>query len=626
MDVRYVKYAKYAMDVWTFPLNHGKSKITEITVRTSKSDNLLKEEEIMKSNIHRVWMYLMAAILALTLPLGCGSDEPGGGGSAGTTATGGMGGAGGNGGEAGTSAGGTAGTPVDVWQNGKTGSANKVSTIMEGGGPIVGFDILRNTQPMMRTRDWDPDSGLPPTIPDVDFSQATPNSTLVMVVPPYLEQQTLLPAWPPYTVYIQPDGTIDAVEHFSDWTNTLAKQCYSTFPVTLNGIPLQGYGGMVWDVVSGLGRDFVLTSANDCVYQVLPNGTMETLACDLGGPASLFMHPMKFLVISTLPGFVKNLPNSLPERAVKLYKLIIDSKELTEITTLPIPADYEIDQSLCYEFPYTSYALPTTLNNPLAILSDGSLIAVDSGANRIYNVDIDTGSVQEYAQVDGYINGLTVAPNDVMYGVFPPMLGDKLDGKGQIKVKGPVLKAYDKSNETWVEVTELPGYTTFAGDLGWANTAIPCPQWMLDLEYKECLVPVGLFMKLVPGETPTNPYIMISDPVTMRLFQVVLEYGQELDAGLPEAGDDADSGTAGTSGSAGSAGTNGTSGSAGSAGASGTSGSAGSAPQSAPYPPAQAPAHEFMAEDPEDTPLWVWFALLGALGTATLAGLGLRRR
>lgn len=500
------------------------------------------------NNIHRAWMYLMAAILALTLPLGCGSDEPGGGGSAGTTATGGMGGDSGSGGVAGSGndsgsggvAGqaGEAGAPTSVWQTGKTGQADKVSTIVKNGGPIMAFDIQRDSQPMMYTRDWDPDSGLPPTVPTVDFSHATPTSTLVMEVPPYLDQDTLEPAWPPYTVYIHPDGTVQAVEHFGDWTNALTTTCYGTFLTEVNGTPLRAFGGMVWDMVSGLGRDFVVTSANDCVYQVLPDGTVEALACGLEGPASMFMHPMKYLIISTLPGFEKNLPNSLPKQGVKLYKLIIDSKELTEITTLPVPNDYEIDQSLCPWFPFTSYDLPTTMHNPLATLTNGSLIAVDSGANRIYNVDIETGATQEYAPVDGYINGLTVAPNDVMYGVFPPMLGDMHDGNGPVMVKGPVLKAYDQPSDTWVEITELPGYLTFQNDLSWSNMGIPCPLWMTDLGYPECLVPMGLFMKLVPGETPTNPYIMVGDPNIMSIYQIILTYGEEPDAGVPDAADD----------------------------------------------------------------------------------------
>lgn len=250
---------------------------------------------------------------------------------------------------------------------------------MENGGPVLGIDIQNDVEPKQWTRDLT-DGSTPSTVPQVDFSQASPNSTLVIAVPPYLEQGPLAPAHPPYTVYIHPNGSVEAVQHFQDWTNELAVQCYGTFPVTVNGSPLQSYGGMVWDVATGLGRTFITTSADDCVYEVLPNGLMNELACGLEGPSSMMMHPMGFLAITTLPAYVKNLPESMPERAVKLYKLVVDSKELTEIATLPVPADYETDQSFCYEFPFTDYALPTTVRNPLGMLSDGSYMVADSGA------------------------------------------------------------------------------------------------------------------------------------------------------------------------------------------------------------------------------------------------------
>lgn len=531
------------------------------------------------------------ALLLLGVPLvfasaaSCGPDDDNkaSGGTGGSSVTGGTGGDAGDasvGGSSGSTGGtggtggsaGEAGSPGSVWQAGKVGTAGSVKTIMENGGPVLAIDVLENAEPMMHTMDWDPDSGLPPTIPTVDFSEATPNSVLVMEVPPYLEQGTLAPAYPPYTVYIQPDGTVDAVQHYQDWTNELATQCYGTFPVTVNGVGLQAFGGMVWDVASGLGRNFVTTSADDCVYEVLTDGSMDALACGLEGPSALAMHPMGYLMLTTLPGFTKNLPNSLPAQGVKLYKLIVDSKELSEVATMPVPADYETDQSLCYEFPYTDYALPTTLRNPVAVMSDGSYMVADSGAGRIYKVSTDGSSVDEYAPVSIFVTGLTVAPNDVLYGVFPPMLGDKLDGNGQEIVIGPKLSAWDDGMGEWVEIAELPGYTNLENSMSWANTAIPCPDDMLSQGYKECLVPMGVFMKLVPGETQTNPYLMISDPVTTRIFQVVLNYGTE-----PDAGAGGSAGSAGSSGAAGSAGASGTAGSAGSAGTSGVSGAAGMA-------------------------------------------------
>ena len=505
-------------------------------------------------NMH--WAFLLLCVPLLFINLAsCGSDDSSNGGDSGSGGTAGSGG--------------QAGNPNSAWQTGKLGTANKVSTIMEGGGPVLAIDIQYNAKPMMKTMDWDPDGGLPPTIPTVDFSEATPNSVLVMEVPPYLERETLNPAYPPYTVYIHPDGTVEAVQHYQDWTNELATQCYGTFPVTVNGVSLQAFGGMVWDVASGLGRNFVTTSADDCVYEVLADGSMIALACGLEGPSSLVMHPMGYLLVTTLPGFTKNLPDSLPAQGVKLYKLVVDSQELTEIATMPVAADYETDQSFCYEFPYTDYALPTTLRNPVALMSDGRFMVADSGASKIYKVSSDGANIEEYADVSIFVTGLTVAPNDVLYGIFPPLLGDKLDGNRMHIVKGPVLSAWDTASNTWVELVELPGYTTFDGTLSWANHMVPCPQDLTDQGYLECLVPLGVFMKLVPGQTQTNPYIMISDPVTTRIFQVLLDYGNEPDAGA--------GGAAGSSGSAGAAGSSGAGGVAGSAGSAGTAGMAGSA-------------------------------------------------
>jgi hypothetical protein len=51
-------------------------------------------------------------------------------------------------------------------------------------------------------------SGLPLTIPTVDFAAVTPNSVLMMEVPPYLHQETSEPAHSPFSapiVYVQPE-------------------------------------------------------------------------------------------------------------------------------------------------------------------------------------------------------------------------------------------------------------------------------------------------------------------------------------------------------------------------------------------------------------------------------------
>jgi hypothetical protein len=502
--------------------------------------------------------FWLVAVMSLSLGClaSCGSDKENKGAS-GTSGSGGTAGSGGSSGE-----------PSNAWQTGKIGSTDRVKTIMENGGAVLAIDVQQNVKPLMKTMDWDPDGGLPPTIPTVDFSEAMPNSVLVMEVPPYLHQDTLEPAYPPYTVYIHPDGTVDAVQHYQDWTNELTTACYGTFPVTINGVPLQAFSGMIWDVASGLNRHFITTNANDCVYEVYPTGEMNILSCGIEGPSSLGMHPMGYLMVTTLPGFTKNAFQELPVQPVKLYKLTVETKELTEIATMPVPDDYRTKQAFCDEFPYTEYSLPTTMRNAVSIFSDGSFAVTDAGAGRIYKVSPDGSKIDEYANVPFYVAGITIAPNDVVYGIFPPLLGFKDDGQGTRIIKGATLYAWDTDTETWVLINELPGYVGTDARLSAQNSAVPCPEEFESQNYDHCLAPTGLFMKLVPGQTPTNPYIMISDPITTRIFQVILKYGTE-----PEPGD---AGTGGQAGAGGAGGEGGSSGTAGSAGASGYAGAAGS--------------------------------------------------
>lgn len=578
-------------------------------------------------------MLALFAIMTLAVSLaimGCGSDEPGGGGSAGTTATGGMGGTGGTGGEGGTSTGGTSatggtagegGTPGNVWKKGVIGKAGVPRVIMQNGGPILGISLR---DPMLRTLDGEldggasdaeVDAGLPGVIPKVEFANP-PAGDFVIITPPYqrLVNGIFEPAEPPYTVTYKPDGEILFDQHFNDWQQSLNMGCYGPYPVTVNGQDLSAFSGVTFDIEVRLDRQYFVTTASDCLYELMPNGLSEKRACGFDNPSSLLVHPQGFLVVTTLPGYVMNAPLSVPQLPVKIFKILADEPyTVTEIASLPIPANYATTQSVTTcPVPWNQYVMPSGQRIPFALFNDGNYAVGDVGARTIYKVSADGSSITEFATLDLLVAELILAPNDVLYAVTAPLLGDKLDGNGATVIKGVVIKAWDIVTQTWIDIAELSGYEPYANNMSNGNNAVSCPDEFAEQGLAHCLLPEGVYLKVVPDVTPL---LFVSDPITARLFEIPLDMNEEeLDAGVPEAGDDADTGTAGSSGVAGSAGTN------------GTSGSAGSAPQSAPYPPAEAPAHEPMAETPENTSPWVWFALLGALGAATLAGLGLRRR
>ena len=438
---------------------------------------------------------------------------------------------------------GSAGNPADVWRNGEIGTVKKVSTIMNKGGYILGLDIKRNAKPLMKTMDGELDGGLPPTIPTIDFTESELNSTLVVIVPPYKE-----PAYAPYTVYFHPSKTVDVVSHYTDWTNELDVACFGDYPVVVNSISMQTYAGMMWDVASDSTRDFITTTADDCIYQVMPDGSRDEIVCGLEGPSSLIMHPDGFLVVTTLPTYPADQAGALPLHGVRLYKVEIDTKTLTEIAEMPIPNDYETDQSFCGQFTYTQNWLPTTMWNPVALWGDGSFMLSDVGAGKVYKVSEDGSMIEEYATTNIAVAGLTVA-HDVLYAVNSPVLGDKWDGEGPKIAKDATMSAWDEALGQWVDVTTLPGYINYPGDLSAQQTVVTCPQDMVDLGYMECFVPLAITMKLVPGQTATDPYIIVSDRATARIFQITLTYGTESDAGAAGA-----SGTSGSAGSAGAAG------------------------------------------------------------------------
>lgn len=510
-------------------------------------------------NVHCTWKYLAVAVLSLVLPLGCGSDKPGG--SAGTTATGGMGGAGedsgasGNAGEAGQ-----AGAPGNVWKKGVIGKAGVPKIIMQNGGPILGMSLR---DPMLRTMDGELDGGtsdaeaLPPVIPKVDFGTTSPSSDLHIFTPPYLrlENEKLVEAEPPYSVTYSPGGTVSVEEHFPDWRTDWTIDCFIPHPVTVNGLNLQTYAGVTFDVETKLNRYFFATSADDAVYELRPGLEPKILAEGFGLPSTLMVHPQGFLIVTTLPGYVKNAPlNPPPELPAKLFKIAIDEPHtVTEIASLPIPSDYE-NISSCYEFTFTPYAMPTSFRLPVALKEDGSYWMGDVGARRLYKISADGNTVEKIASMPLLVVALISAPNDVLYMVTPPILGNNGGPEDPDYIlKGVTIYALNEATTDWEEIVELTGYDGHEDDMSWGKFAIPCPDEYVDAGVPLCKQPIGVYFKVVPDVTPL---LFVSDPITARLFEIPLDMNEEeLDAGLPEAGDDAgdaDSGTAGSSGSAGS--------------------------------------------------------------------------
>ena len=518
------------------------------------------------------------------------------GGSAGVNAggdsgVGGMAGKGGNGGSAGGQAGqaGTGGQG-NPWKKGNLGKVVSNKVISSNGGPVLAMDIQVIPQTMglgggsgaAGTAGAAGGNNLPPTIPTVDFSQATPNSVLVLEVPPYLDLNKQ-PTIPPYTVYIHPDQTVEAIQHYKNWTQDLALQCYGTYPVTVNGNNLHAYGGMVWDVATGQGRNFGVTSADDCVVEFLPNGDLQPLVCGLLSPTSLTYHPQGWLVVTTSPGYTKNLPDSVPEKGVSLYKVTTDNPVSTLIADIPVAADYMTSTNVptCYVYPDTTLAIPNVLRNPVAILSTGDYLVADVGAKRIYKISPDGSVITEFVKLPPglLIAAMVVAPNDVIYIVTAPLLGDKNDGNGNFVIKGVTILAWNETGQSWDEIDELTGYETYADSMSWGNNAVPCPPEFANLGLARCLQPLGVYFEIVPGQTQTTPFLLVSDgAITFRIFQLILGM-DDADAGAGgSGGTGGEAGSAGSAGEAGSAGSAGeAAGAAGEAGSSGSGGSAGSA-------------------------------------------------
>ncbi len=509
------------------------------------------------------WVVVIVSTSLMSLA-SCGSDEEGKG-------AGGSGGAAGSGGSAGSNS----------WKKGVIGKAGTPQVIMRNGGPILGISLK---EPAMRTMDGELDGGLedadagqteplPDVIPKVDFGQTKPSSDFVIITPPYSKLGTggLQPAEQPYAVTYKPNGEIGVDRYFPNWKTDWTIDCFITKLIEVNGNSLYAYTGVTFDIETKLNRFFFATSAMDAVYELTPNSEPKILAQGFGLPSTLMAHPQGFLVVTTLPGYQKSAPKgAVPILPAKLMKIGIDEPhEVEEIASLPIPSDYE-NISGCEEFESLPYSMPTSIRISLALKEDGSYWMGDVGAKRLYNISPDGKTVTEVSSMPMLVVALIAAPNDVLYMVTPPILGNQ-GGQDDpdFVAKGVTIYALDEAAKTWVEVVELDGYEGYEDKMSWGKFHIPCPPELAAQGIPVCKQPIGIYFKVVPDITPL---LFVSDPITARLFEIPLDMD---DTEPADAGIDAEAGSAGSAGSSGAGGIGGASGSAGSAGSAGSSGASG---------------------------------------------------
>jgi hypothetical protein len=540
--------------------------------------------KVMKNKL-AFWVTVMVS-LSLGWLASCGSDEENKGAS----------GSSGSGGTAGSG-----GSTSSSWKKGVVGKANQGSIVLaKNAGQIQGFAVRPGMA--MRTMDLDagldadpeanPDgaddaaedalldagdeAGTPNTAPTINFGGITPDFTeMWLPVPPYADankKHTIAPL----TIVVKPDASIETIEHFPDWTTEFTLGCFNTFATTVNGEELQSYGGLSVDMTECFGRHFFVSNASNKVYELFADGTREVLTDQLpepGVPSALICHPEGYLVVSVLPGYVKNAPMSLPTEAPKLVKITTGSvPEVSLLATLPITSNYatpdQITTNWC--FTHTKLAPASGIRIPLAVRSDASILVGDVGARIVYAVAKDGSTVEQFSDMPLLTASAIFAPNEVMYMIDAPLLNKA----GDTVLQGTMIRAYDGS--AWTDVLELEGYEPYVKNMSWGNYGAECPPQFAS--EGACRMPYGVFTKISHG---ASPILYIIDPIKGELVAVPLDMGGGVDAGTGgsagSSGAGGEGGSAGTAGTAGTAGSAGASGSAGSAGTSGTAGTAGSA-------------------------------------------------
>ncbi|MFZ6015546.1 MAG: hypothetical protein ACOYUZ_04305 [Patescibacteria group bacterium] len=539
------------------------------------------------------YLFLTFALFLTASFMACGDDD-GPAGSGGSSA----GGAGGTGGDGGLDAsagqsgsGGSGGSQNPQWVKGQVGTADRgVIILSQGSGQIQGMTLKPGM--VMRTMDADAGAagmagsagaggasgsagsagaGTPNTVPKVDLSQITPDFTeLWFPIPPY-QDQNMGHTIPPLTGILTPDGNIHTLQHFQTWEDELTIKCFGTFPVMVNGKNMRSYGGLSLDMATCLDRHFLISNGSDKVWELYDNGNKSVIVEDLDGASAIFCHPQGYLVVTTLPQYEKNADISPPVIGVRLWKVALDGAT-NEIAELPVTADYATPQSVatCWTFPYTDKAMPAGLSIPIALRPDNSFLVGDVGARKIYTVSEDGANIDEFGGMPMLTASAVLAPNDVVYRVDAPLLGQKNDGNPVYVLEGLKIHGYD--GVSWSEIIAFDGYDQYAETMSWGLNAVSCPAQYTEEDI--CLQPWGVFAKVQPG---ASPVLYVMDPIKGQFSAVPLSMGNDPDAGAAgSAGSSGAGGSAGAAGSAGSSGASGTAGSSGSSGAGGASGSAGS--------------------------------------------------
>ncbi len=500
------------------------------------------------------------------------------------------GGSGGNhtGGAGGSHAGGSGGNvQAGAWKPGVIGKANHGAILLaKNAGQIQGLAVSRNMKPMDLPfgdagddADLDADlldsgdeAGVPNTVPAVDLSGITPDFTEIWFpVQPYKKLDGTQVA--PLTAVLKPDGTVTTIPHFADWeTQTdIVMDCFDdnmTFEVTLNGGQLKSYGGLSLDMADCMGRHFLVSNASDKVWELFTDGTKSVLANQLPGASAIMCHPEGYLLVTTLPQFVKNAPNSHPVQGVRIHKLALDGTAPSQLAELPVTMDYITPGNVptCWKYPFTDKALPAGLRLPITLDTNGDLLVGDVGARKIYRVTPDGQSVTAFADMPMLTASAILAPNGIVYLVDAPLL----DKTGQNVLSGTTIRAFNGTD--WVDVIALTGYDQYINAMSWGKNGVPCPPQFADAG--ACLSPWGVFTKISYGATAI---LYLVDPIKGEFVAIPLTT-EDQDAGA--GGASGEGGSAGASGDGGFGGTDndgsaGTGGDGGSSGEGGSSGSAG---------------------------------------------------